>query len=75
MRLEFEPPDLERFRRWGWDAKRPARAGRAGAVLNAANEAAVAGFLSGELKFTEIVPTCRSVSSIMISIPARRWNA
>jgi 1-deoxy-D-xylulose-5-phosphate reductoisomerase len=29
--------------------------------LNAANEAAVAAFLDGELHFTEIVPACRSV--------------
>ena len=35
--------------------------GTTGAVLNAANEAAVAGFLRGELHFTEIVPACRGV--------------
>ncbi len=35
--------------------------GTAGAVINAANEAAVAGFLAGELGFTQIVPACRSV--------------
>ena len=35
--------------------------GTAGAVVNAANEAAVAGFLAGELGFTDIVPACRSV--------------
>ena len=35
--------------------------GTAGAVLNAANEAAVASFLAGELAFTEIVPACRGV--------------
>ncbi len=35
--------------------------GTSGAVLNAANEAAVAGFLAGELPFTEIVPACRAV--------------
>ena len=35
--------------------------GTAGAVPNAANEAAVAGFLDGQLNFTEIVPACRSV--------------
>ncbi|HTN74000.1 MAG TPA: 1-deoxy-D-xylulose-5-phosphate reductoisomerase, partial [Pirellulaceae bacterium] len=29
----------------------------------AANEAAVAAFLAGELKFTEIVPACRAVLS------------
>ncbi len=30
-------------------------------MLNAANEAAVAGFLAGELAFAEIVPACRRV--------------
>jgi len=35
--------------------------GTAPCVLNAANEAAVAAFLEGELHFTEIVPACRSV--------------
>jgi 1-deoxy-D-xylulose-5-phosphate reductoisomerase len=35
--------------------------GSAGAVLNAANEAAVGAFLDGELHFTEIVPACRSI--------------
>ena len=35
--------------------------GTAGAVLNAANEAAVAAFRSGKLHFTEIVPSCRAV--------------
>jgi 1-deoxy-D-xylulose-5-phosphate reductoisomerase len=29
--------------------------------LNAANEAAVAGFLNGDLEFLEIVPACRAV--------------
>lgn len=57
----FEPPDLDRFPalRLGFEAARAG--GTTGAVLNAANEAAVAGFLAGELKFTDIVPTCRSV--------------
>jgi 1-deoxy-D-xylulose-5-phosphate reductoisomerase len=35
--------------------------GTSGAVLNAANEAAVEAFLAGELHFTEIIPACRSV--------------
>ncbi|MBL8826287.1 MAG: 1-deoxy-D-xylulose-5-phosphate reductoisomerase [Planctomycetaceae bacterium] len=57
----FEPPDLDRFPalKLGFEAARAG--GTTGAVLNAANEAAVAGFLAGELKFTDIVPTCRSV--------------
>ena len=60
-RLEFEPPDLDRFPALllGWEAARAG--GTAGAVLNAANEAAVAGFLAGELDFTGIVPACRDV--------------
>jgi len=35
--------------------------GTSGAVLNAANEAAVAGFLEKQIKFNDIVPACRSV--------------
>ncbi len=59
--LRFEPPDLKRFPalELGYEVARSG--GTAGAVLNAANEAAVALFLSGDLKFTEIVPTCRRV--------------
>jgi 1-deoxy-D-xylulose-5-phosphate reductoisomerase len=61
MRLEFEPPDLERFGalRLGLEVARAG--GTAGAVLNAANEAAVAAFLAGELGFHEIVPACQNV--------------
>ena len=61
MRLDFEPPDFERFEalRLGLEVARSG--GTAGAVLNAANETAVAAFLSGELDFSEIVPACRSV--------------
>ena len=46
---------------WRWAWKSAAAGGTAGAVVNAANEAAVAGFLAGELGFTEIVPACRSI--------------
>ena len=42
---------------WGW--RWPRSGGTAGAVLNGANEAAVAAFLAGRLGFTEIVPACR----------------
>src|SRR5204863_382499 len=61
QRLEFLPPDLERFPalELGWEAARSG--GTTGAVLNAANEAAVALFLAGEIPFTDIVPACRSV--------------
>jgi 1-deoxy-D-xylulose-5-phosphate reductoisomerase len=50
--LNFEPPDLKRFPalRLGFEAA--ARRGTAaGAVLNAANEAAVAAFMAGKIRF------------------------
>ncbi len=61
MDLRFEPPDLERFPaiRLGLDAAR--MGGTAGAVLNAANEAAVECFLQGRLRFDQIVPVCAKV--------------
>ena len=54
-RLDFEPPDLERF-----PALRVARqalesGGAAPIVLNAANEVAVASFLAGGIRFPDIV--------------------
>jgi 1-deoxy-D-xylulose-5-phosphate reductoisomerase len=59
--LEFEPPDLDRFPglQLGYEVARAG--GTAGAVLNAANEAAVASFLAGEMAFLDIVPACRAV--------------
>ena len=61
LNLEFEPPDLDRFPAIGLGHEVARAGGTAGAVLNAANEAAVAGFLDGRLAFTDIVPACRSV--------------
>jgi 1-deoxy-D-xylulose-5-phosphate reductoisomerase len=59
--FEFEPVDLERFPalQLGWEVAE--RGGSCGAVLNAANEAAVNYFLRGEIKFTEIVEGCRRI--------------
>ena len=61
MSLDFEPPDPQRFPavELGYQCARAG--GSSGAVLNAANEAAVHAFLDEELHFTEIVPACRSV--------------
>ncbi len=52
--LHFEPPDLERFPalRIAYDVAR--KGGTAGAVLNAANEAAVEAFVAGRICFGEI---------------------
>jgi 1-deoxy-D-xylulose-5-phosphate reductoisomerase len=58
---EFEPPDLERFPAISLGLEVAAVGGTAGAVVNAANERAVAGFQAGELSFVDIVPACRRV--------------
>ncbi len=54
LSLNFEPPDESRFPalRLGHEVAR--RGGTSGAVLNAANEAAVALFLDGEIGYTDI---------------------
>lgn len=61
MQWDFGPPNTDLFPalQLGRDVARAG--GTAGAVLNAANEAAVARFLAGDLHFTEIVPACRSI--------------
>ncbi len=61
MRLDFHPPDPQRFPALELGLEVARMGGTAGAVLNAANEAAVAAFRSGQLHFTEIVPRCRAV--------------
>ena len=60
-RWQFEQPDLETFPavQLGYDVARAG--GSAGAVLNAANEAAVGRFLAGELRFLDIPRVCRAV--------------
>jgi 1-deoxy-D-xylulose-5-phosphate reductoisomerase len=57
----FEQPDLETFPsvQLGYEVAR--RGGTCGAVLNAANEAAVGRFLAGELRFLDIPRVCRAV--------------
>jgi 1-deoxy-D-xylulose-5-phosphate reductoisomerase len=60
MTLHFESPDVERFGalRLGREVARAG--GTAGAVLNGANEAAVAAFLDRRIRFDQIVPACRT---------------
>ena len=60
-KLDFEPPDEDRFPalRLGHEVARSG--GTSGAVLNAANEAAVARFLAGTLRYHQIVPCCQAV--------------
>ena len=59
--LELSPPDVERFPAILLGFEAAERGGTTGAVLNAANEAAVAQFLDGRLHFTQIVAACRAV--------------
>ena len=53
-RLDFEAPDLERFPALGLARHALEAGGARPAILNAANEVAVAAFLSGRLNFLEI---------------------
>ncbi len=53
-RLDFESPDLTRFPALRLAREALEAGGSASIVLNAANEVAVASFLSGEIGFTEI---------------------
>jgi len=61
QRLDWEPVDLDRFPALslGWEVAE--RGGSCGAVVNAANEAAVELFLQGKIRFTDIVAGCRRV--------------
>jgi 1-deoxy-D-xylulose-5-phosphate reductoisomerase len=60
MRLEFEPPDRERFPCLSLAYEALARGGTHAAVLNAANEEAVAAFLDGRAAFTAIPRAVRA---------------
>ena len=61
FQLDFEPPDPARFPALELGREVAQQGGTTGAVLNAANEAAVAEFLAGRLEFKNIVPACRAV--------------
>lgn len=61
MQLQFEPVDEDRFPALGLGYEVARLGGTTGAVLNAANEAAVEGFLTGQIGFNDIVPACRAV--------------
>ncbi len=53
--LNFHPPDLSRFRALALVSEVAAISGSAPVVFNAANEAAVAAFLEGRIRFGQIV--------------------
>ncbi|HSQ57907.1 MAG TPA: 1-deoxy-D-xylulose-5-phosphate reductoisomerase, partial [Gemmata sp.] len=59
--LHFDPVDRETFPAVDLGFEVADRGGSCGAVLNAANEAAVARFLAGTLPFPDIARCCRAV--------------
>lgn len=64
--LEFEAPDCSTFPCLDLAYKAIARGGNAPAVLNAANEVAVAGFLQGQLPFLAIADV---IERVMAQVP------
>lgn len=69
--LNFEPPDFDRFGalRLGYEVAK--QGGTSGAVLNGANEAAVAAFMSGKIRFGEI----SWLVELTIAIHSKSYNA
>ena len=61
MSLDLTPADFERFPALPLGFEVAKAGGTAGAVLNAANEAAVAAFLNREISFTDIVVANREI--------------
>ncbi len=66
--LTFEAPDHARFPCLALAYEALAAGGTAPAVLNAANEVAVAAFLDGRIRYTDIAPAC---ADALARLPAR----
>ena len=69
-KLEFEQPDYERFSCLRLAEESIRKGGTAPAILNAANEVAVASFLDDELKFTDIAYIVEETLNNLTSRPA-----
>lgn len=61
FQLEFQPPDYEKFPALLLGKEVAEQGGTTGAVLNAANEAAVEAFLNGQISFLDITHSCRAI--------------
>ena len=66
--LEFQNPDPERFPALELARRALRVGGTSGAILNAADEVAVEAFLSGSIRFLDIVPL---VERVLDRVPAR----
>jgi len=67
-RLDFEAPDVERFPCLAYAYQAARSGGTAAAILNAANEVAVAAFLAEEMPFTDIPQV---IAATMDAVPGR----
>src|SRR6185369_14669453 len=68
--LTFEQPDVERFPCLGLAFEALRASGTMPAVLNAANETAVAAFLDGKIGFGDIARVDREVVNQCAAVPA-----
>jgi 1-deoxy-D-xylulose-5-phosphate reductoisomerase len=72
--LSFEEPDHTRFPALPLAFEALAASGTAPAILNAANEVAVAAFLAGAIRFTDIAAACAATLSRLPARPARSFD-
>jgi 1-deoxy-D-xylulose-5-phosphate reductoisomerase len=70
-RLTFEPPDPERFPAFTLAYRALERGGTSPAALSGADEAAVAAFLAGRCRFTDIAEVCADVLEAHAPEPLR----
>jgi len=68
-RLHFEEPDVRKFPALALGFEVVRRGGTLGAALSGADEAAVAAFLEGQIRFTDMVPLVKRV------LDAHQWVA
>jgi 1-deoxy-D-xylulose-5-phosphate reductoisomerase len=68
-RLDFEPPDLERFPCLAYAYAAAREGGTMPAIMNAANEVAVAAFLENRIRFTDIPWV---IERTMAAVPAEQ---
>ena len=69
--LTFEPPDPARFPAFTLAYRALELGGTAPAVLSGADEAAVAAFLAGRCRFTDIADICAAVLEAHVAEPVR----
>lgn len=68
-RLDFEAPDFERFPCLAYAYEALKTGGTAPAILNAANEVAVAAFLAGNLRFLAIPEV---IAAVLLAVPSEK---